>query len=98
MDEWITQEIALLVQDYKRNILPFGQEQDDTAYLNEKNIWENPHLMCFQKLRMPTLHNARRMESFANGLLFSYAAYEPPLWTQSDMYGTIAVIYPIQEG
>lgn len=70
MDELMKQEITLLVQDHKGNILPFGWKQNDTAYLNEKNIWENPHLVCFQKLRMLALHDARRMESFADRLLF----------------------------
>lgn len=69
LSELETNEITLLVQDHKGNIIPFGWRQDDINYLNEQNIWENQHLICFQKLRMLALNDMRRQNNFAGGVL-----------------------------
>lgn len=68
-DELNKHELTLLVQDHRGNIIPFGWKQDDIQYLNETNIWENPHLVCFQKLRVLTLNDTRRQENFADSLI-----------------------------
>lgn len=69
LDNLEKHKITLLIQDHKGDIIPFGWRQGDLEYLNQQNIWENKHLVCFQKLRILAVNDMHRQENFACEIL-----------------------------